>query len=499
MARIAVGGLHHETNTFAPQPATFARFAEADGWPELSRGAALPANTAGINLPVSGFLAAAADAGHAILPLVWANAVPSRRTTEDAFEKIVGWLIDDLRAALPVDGVFLDLHGAMVTEHLDDGEGELLRRVRALVGPAVPVVAALDLHANVSDAMVRHSDALVAYRTYPHVDMAETGARCLPVLERLLRGERLCKAFCRGGYLVGLPWQCTLIEPARGLYALADELSRRIGGPVSLAMGFPAADTPCCGPSMLAYGGDPAAAERAAAELALAFAAAEPAFAGRLWSPGAAVRHALAADPRAGPVILADTQDNPGGGGTGDTTGLLAALLAAPVERAVLALIADPEAAAAAHAAGEGALLRGFALGGRHGPEAVTPVVADWRVQRLGDGRFLATGPFYGGNRMDLGPMAALQPVAGPGLTVLVATRRVQAADRAMLRHLGVEPAAQRLLALKSSVHFRADFGPLAQEVLIVEAPGVVTADPARLPFRKLPPGLRQAPGSAMA
>jgi microcystin degradation protein MlrC len=422
--------------------------------------------------------------------------VPSGRTTRDAYERIVGWLLDDLRAALPVDGIFLDLHGAMVTEHLDDGEGELLARLRALLGPGVPIVAALDLHANVSEAMVRHSDALVAYRTYPHVDMAETGARCLPVLERLLRGERLHKAFRRGDYLVGLPWQCTLIEPACGLYALARDLERRIGGPLSLAMGFPAADVPCCGPSFLAYAADAAAAERAVAELSEAYAAAEPAFAGRLWAPDEAVRHAIAADPRKGPVILADTQDNPGGGGTGDTTGLLEALLRAPVEGAVLALMADPDAAAAAHAAGEGAVLHGLPLGGRHGPAGVLPVVADWRVERLGDGRFLATGPFYGGNRMDLGPMAALRPLRAPGLLVLVATRRVQAADQAMLRHLGVEPAAQRLLALKSSVHFRADFGPLAGEVLVVEAPGVVTADPARLPFRHLRPGLRRSPAT---
>jgi microcystin degradation protein MlrC len=129
----------------------------------------------------------------------------------------------------------------------------------------------------------------------------------------------------------------------------------------------------------------------------------------------------------------------------------------------------------------------------------VAPVVGDWRVERLGHGRFTATGPFYGGNRMDLGPMAALRSIATPGLSVLVATRRVQAADQAMLRHLGVEPAAQRILALKSSVHFRADFGPLAREVLIVEAPGLVTADPARLPFRRLRPGLRRAPGAAAA
>ena len=490
MARIAVGGLHHETNTFASQLATYERFAEADGWPALSRGAELIPNTTGINLPVTGFIDAALAAGHELAPLVWANAAPSGRTTEDAFERIVGWLLADLRAALPVDAVFLDLHGAMVTEHLGDGEGELLRRLRALEGPDVPVVAALDLHANVSAAMVEHSDALVAYRTYPHVDMAETGARCLPVIERLLAGERLPKAFRRGGYLVGLPWQCTSIEPGRTLYARARALEAGAGGPVSVAMGFPAADTECCGPTFFAYG---SGAEAAVAELERLYAAGEAGFAGRLWNPADAVAEAMRSDAGR-PVVLADTQDNPGGGGTGDTTGLLRALIAARAEGAVLALMCDGAAAAAAHAAGVGAVLSGQPVGGRNGPDEVTPVIDDWRVVSLGDGSFTATGPFYGGNRMALGPMAALAPLSAPGVRVLVATRRVQAADQAMLRHLGVEPAAQRILALKSSVHFRADFEPLAHSVLVVETPGLVTADPGRLAFTRLPPGLRRRP-----
>jgi microcystin degradation protein MlrC len=495
MARIAIGGLHHETNTFAPQLATYERFAEADGWPGLSRGAELIPNTAGINLPITGFIEAAQAAGHELAPLVWANAAPSGRTTEDAFERIVGWLLDDLRAALPVDAVFLDLHGAMVTEHLGDGEGELLRRLREIVGPRIPVVAALDLHANVSAEMVAHSDALIAYRTYPHIDMAETGARCLPAIERLLAGERLPKAFRRGEFLVGLPWQCTSIEPGRSLYAQAQALEAECGGPVSVAMGFPAADTECCGPSFIAYGDGTEAVVEA---LARSYAAAEPEFAGRLWLPSDAVRRAMSA-PRGRPVVLADTQDNPGGGGTGDTTGLLAALIEAGAEGAVLALLCDGSAAGAAFAAGQGAVLRGLPLGGRHGPQGVEPIVGDWEVMRLGDGRFTATGPFYGGNRMELGPMAALRPLAAPGVTVLVSTRRVQAADQAMLRHLGVEPAEQRLLALKSSVHFRADFEPLAAEVLVVEAPGLVTADPGRLAFTRLPRDMRRSPRAARA
>jgi microcystin degradation protein MlrC len=250
---------------------------------------------------------------------------------------------------------------------------------------------------------------------------------------------------------------------------------------------------PCCGASILAYAESRAAADRAADALAAAYAAAEERFAGRFWSPEDAVAHAR--DAGGGPIILADTQDNPGGGGTGDSTALLEALVAVRAEGAALGLLFDPATAEAAHAAGEGAVLRDRPIGGRHGPEGVGPFRGAVEVARLGSGRFTATGPFYGGNRMDLGPMAALRPVDAPGVIVLVASRRIQAADQAMFRHLGVEPAAQRLLALKSSVHFRADFEPLAQEILVVKAPGFVAADPHDLPFSRLRPGLRRAPG----
>ena len=493
MARIAVGGLHHETNSFAPQPATFERFVEADGWPPLLRDADLLAGTAGINLAVTGFIDAARAAGHELVPLLWANACPSGPVTEDAYERLSAMLLEGLDRAGPLDALFLDLHGAMVTEHLADGEGELLRRIRAL-RPGLPLVAALDLHANLSEEMVALSDALVAYRTYPHVDLAATGARCLPLLEHLTRGHPLAKAWRRIDFLVPLPWQCTTLEPGRGLYGLLPAVETGGVRSASICMGFPAADTPVCGPSVLSYAETPTLAAAAVAKLAGAFHAAEPRFAGRLWKPGDAVAHATRAT---GTVILADTQDNPGGGGSGDTTGLLAALVAARAEDAVLALLCDPQAAAAAHQAGCGAVLRGLPLGGRHGPPGVEPLVADWEVLRLGTGRFTATGPMYGGNRMDLGPMALLQPLAAPGVEVAVASRRLQAADRAILVHLGVDPAAKRILALKSSVHFRADFEALAREVLVVAAPGANPADPGVLPFRHLPEAIRRRPASS--
>ena len=190
MARIAIGGLHHETNTFAPLKATYEEFALGGGWPGLQRGQGFYPAFTGMNLPIAGAIEVLSGAGHTLLPLVWAAATPSAHVTEDAYERIVGMMLEDLRAVGPIDALYLDLHGAMVTEHLDDGEGELLRRVRAVVGSETPLVASLDFHANVTPEMMEFSDIMIGYRTYPHVDMAATGKRAAQALLDLLETRR---------------------------------------------------------------------------------------------------------------------------------------------------------------------------------------------------------------------------------------------------------------------------------------------------------------------
>ncbi|MFI4987593.1 MAG: M81 family metallopeptidase [Alphaproteobacteria bacterium] len=493
MARIAIGGFQHETNTFAPSKARYEDFVRPSGWPGLTRGEAIFATFAGINIPIAGFVAAARASGHELLPLAWANATPSAEVTGDAYERVAALLIGDLAALLPVDAVYLDLHGAMVAEHLEDGEGELLGRIRALVGPAVPIVASLDLHANVTERMVEAASALVAYRTYPHLDMAETGGRAAALLDGMLRrGKPLEKAFRKLPYLIPLTFQCTLIEPARGLYGLAAALEGGQVASVSFATGFPLADIRECGPAVLAYGTSKSSAESAADRLAGECLARESDFAGALWEPDAAVRHAMATARTAErPVVLADTQDNPGAGGDADTIGLLQALVRNGAKDAALALLCDPAAAAAAHRAGLGATLE-TAVGGRSNLPGHGPFAGSFRVAALGDGNFTATGPFYKGARMQLGLMALLEI---GGVRIVVASRKLQAADQEIFRHLGIEPARMKILALKSSVHFRADFQPIAEEVLVVEAPGPAIADPAKLPFQRLRPGVRLTPG----
>lgn len=450
---------------------------------------------AGFNIPITGFIEAARSLGHELLPLSWANATPSAQVTEAAYESIAGQIVEDLGALAAggaLDAVYLDLHGAMVTEHLEDGEGELLARVRQVVGAEIPLVASLDLHANVSPEMVERADALIAFRTYPHVDMAETGARAARHLDALLKGSQArYKAFRQLPFLIPVTSGCTLHDPAKDLY---EKLIALEGGEVaslSFACGFSPADTRHCGPSVVAYATSPAAAERAVESLYDHACAREAEFVANIWQPAAAVAHAIAsARDGGGPVILADTQDNPGGGANSDTVGLLEELVRQKAEGAVLAILFDPEAAAAAHQAGAGGDLT-IGLGAKSGLQGHRPLYADYRVERLGDGRLTGSGPFYQGARMQLGPMALLRL---GGVRIVVGSSKLQAADQEIFRHLGVEPVEQNILVLKSSVHFRADFESLAREILIVAAPGPNPVNHLELPYRRLRPGLRLMP-----
>ncbi|WP_119303252.1 M81 family metallopeptidase [Dongia deserti] len=491
MARFAIGGFQHETNTFAPVKASFRDFEIADGWPGLTRGEAMLTAFAGINLPVAGFIDAARKQGHELLPTLWCSASPSAEVRTDAFEKIVGELLQRIGALGKIDGIYLDLHGAMVTEDHQDGEGELLERLRKQIGAELPIVVSLDLHANITERMIKHASTLVVCRTYPHVDLAEAGEASAVVLDCLTRQGPLFKAIRRTEFLVPLISQCTLIEPASGIYRAVAEAEQGDVVSASFAFGFPPADIAECGPAIVTYGTSQRAADEAADRLLALVNAKEAAFAGKIWKPDEAVSYARAKGNSATkPIVLADTQDNPGAGGTSDTVGLLRALIDGRAEGVVFANLCDPKSAEAAHRAGVGAQVS-LAIGGWAGGAGNTPYEGTFTVEALGDGNFPATGPFYRGNRMQLGPMAVLKK---DGVRVVLCSRKQQCADQAMLRHVGIEPSAQKILALKSSVHFRADFQPIAEEILIVAAPGTNPVDNRDLPYKRIRKGIRLMP-----
>ena len=492
MARIAFGGFQHETNTFAPHKTDLRDFEMGGAYPPLTRGEALFDAVADMNLPIAGFIEDARAAGHQLVPLSWSMAVPAAAVTDKAYETITGWLLADLAGAGALDAVYLDLHGAMVAERFEDGEGELLRRVREIVGPDMPVVVSLDLHANMTPAMIEHASALIAFRTYPHVDRADTGRRCARHLNGLLSGNGApFKAFRQIPYIIPLAWQCTLVEPAVTIFKTLESLEDGNAQSLSFTPGFPLADIHDCGPAVFGYGRTQAAADRAVAALAEEVEGKESAFAGTLHAPDDAVARAMKqTGAGSGPVIIADTQDNPGAGGTEDTIGILESLVRQDAQGALVVFIYDAEAAAQAHAAGEGTEIEA-ALGAKSGLPGEAPLSGTYLVEKLGDGQFVGTGPMFKGLRYQLGPMALLRT---GGVRVIVSSKRAQAADQSILRHLGLEAAEQKIIALKSSVHFRADFADLASEILIVESPGLNIADTLKLPYKHLRPGLRLAP-----
>src|SRR5882724_1049996 len=495
MTRIAVGGFLHETNTFAPTKATYDAFVHGGGWPRMEIGPDVLKTLRRINVGLAGFIEAAEAERWDLVPTIFTAATPCAHVTEDAFERIAKVLVEGIAAAGKLDAVYLDLHGAMVTEHLDDGEGEILACVRKVIGKDLPIVVSLDLHANVTPQMVEHADALIAYRTYPHVDMADTGRAAARHLALLLRTkQRFAKAFRQLPFLIPISWQCTNDQPTKGIYQKLAALESDAVPTLSFAPGFPAADFAHCGPSVFAYGRTQADADTAADNIAAIIAGHEDDFDGRIYTPDEGVRYAMElATGASKPIIIADTQDNPGAGGDSDTTGMLRALVRNKAGRAAIGVIYDPASAKAAHAAGVGAIVT-LALGGKSGISGDAPYKETFIVEKLSDGRFVAPGPYYGGRDMDMGPSAALRI---GDVRVVVSSHKAQLADQSMYRYVGIEPTEQAILVNKSSVHFRADFEPIAEKLIICAAPGAMPADTATLKWKRLRPGIRIKPNGA--
>jgi microcystin degradation protein MlrC len=498
MTRIAVGGFLHETNTFAPTKATYADFVHGGGWPAMAEGTGLLKVMRNINVGLAGFVEAAEAAGWELVPTISCGASPSAHVTQDAYERIVKVMIDGIKAAGPLDAVYLDLHGAMVTEHLDDGEGEILARVRQVIGKDLPLVVSLDLHANVTPQMVEHADALIAYRTYPHVDMADTGRAAARHLALLLRTQqKFAKAFRQLPFLIPISWQCTNDQPAKSIYQKLAAMQSETVPTLSFAPGFPAADFADCGPSVFAYARTQADADAAADAMAKLIIGHEDDFDGRIYPPDEGVRHAMElAKTASKPIVIADTQDNPGAGGDSDTTGMLRALVRNNARRAAIGVIYDPASAKSAHDAGVGATVA-LSLGGKSGIPGDAPYRETFIVEQLSDGKFVAPGPYYGGRDMDMGASACLRV---GDVRVVVSSHKAQLADQSMYRYVGIEPTEQAILVNKSSVHFRADFEPIAETLLICAAPGAMPADTATLPWTRLRTGVRLKPnGPAFA
>ena len=491
MARIVTAGFMHETNCFVPGFTEYEDFAHPPDRAGILRGDEVLAEFAERGASTAGFLNGS-DGNHEIVPLLWTSTTPGGTVSRNAYERISGEILGLLAAALPVEGVYLDLHGAMVSEEHPDGEGELLRRVRAIVGDACPIVITLDYHAIVSPLMVQHADAILPYWTYPHVDQYETGQRAAEAMKRLLiDGRPMGRALRHLPFLLPLNFQCTLVEPSKGIVEAA--AARKSKDMLSLAYlaGFPPSDLSACGPTVSAHAYSQEEADAAVEEITQFVALREAEFAEPLLGPSEAVQEAMRIAASASkPVVVADTQDNPGCGGTGDTVGMLEALVVNEATQSIFGVVADAAAAAAAHEAGVGAEIE-LEIGGQSDIVGVVPFRGRFTVEVLTDGSYQTTGPVAQGKRYNVGPSALL---AIGGVKVAVSSRRVQAHDRTVFESFGVDLTTFSIIVLKSTCHYRAHFDPIAETTFAAIAPGGHGANPADFPYSRLRSGVRYYP-----
>ena len=481
MPRVGIVGLWHETNTYAPHPATLADFADF----ELLAGDAVMAANAGTGSVIGGF-ADATDLD--LVPVFSAGAWPCGPADRATIESLLSRTVSALRGAGPLDGLLVNLHGAMVAEGYADTETALLDAVRDVVGE-LPVAAVLDLHANPSPELVAAVDVLVSYDTYPHVDMRERGREAAALLGQVLAGRRLRTTVGKLPMLVCPLAQATDAEPMRSLQRRAAERAAAAGvARVCIPAGFAYSDVTRAGISVLAvHDADHEAAARDVVDATLRDIEAEAAaFMVTRDDPATAVRRALASTRR--PVVLADVADNIGGGSPGDGTALLAELLRQGAPDAVVT-VADREVARLATAAGVGGEVDAL-VGGKTDRRHGDPVRVRGRVVALTDGRYRTTGSWMTGREFSMGETAVLRVA---GVTLVVTEKPTPPFHAEQLSSVGVDARAAGVVVVKGAIAWRAAYGDIAGEVIEVATPGVCPVDIASLPRDSAPMTFRPA------
>lgn len=463
-----------ETNTFAALPTGWSAFREGG----MSRGGASrrPDTTLGVLLAEWRRLAEAA--GIAVAEGTAAMAQPAGRTLRGVYERLRDDILEDLAAALPVDMVLLNLHGAMAAEGYDDCEGDLLARVRALAGPKAVIGAELDLHCNVSPAMFAAADLLIAYKEYPHTDELERGRELFALALAAARGEIAPRTAVFDCAMVSL-WRTTE-PPIRGFVDRMQALEGRDGIlSISFGHGFPWSDMADAGAKLWVIAdGEAGVASVLAERLGREVYAMHEATRKRLASPEEAIDQAVAGE---GLSVLADVADNPGGGAGADSTFILSALLARGLSDAAVGCLWDPIAVALAREAGVGARLA-LRIGGKLGPASGAPVDVMATVRGLSDAHDQAG---LSGERVSLGAAAWIE---ADGIDIVLTDRREQVFSPDAFTGLGIDLATRRIVVVKSTQHFHAAFAPLAARVIYVDTPGAIAPDFASIPYQQRSP-----------
>lgn len=474
----------HETNTFNVRKTGYDAFVDS----YLGFGDDAIAARGDANTGLAGFLDAGRKHGWSIEHVLSTDAEPAGFVTRDAFDRLSQPIIDAVRARKDdLDGILLALHGAMVTEFCEDGEGELLSRLRDVVGEDMPIAITLDLHANVTPQMCDRADIIVSYKTNPHTDMREAARHAGDILERTMQGEIKPRTLrihlpmleeLNGGRTDTGP-MIDWVAKARAYEAEPDVFA------VSINAAFGYADIRDVGPTILVTcQGDIAAHEAFAQGLA-----------DEIWQARADIINSyLTADEAAamardyaadkGPLVVADYSDNPGGGGYGDSTFLLGALLEAGVSDACFGPMVDPDVAQALHQEEVGATVA-VSLGGKTDPSfGGGPLELSGTLIHLSDGTYTGDGPMAGGLTLSFGPTAVLRV---DDIEILVVSLRTQMLDQQQFRAFGIDPAAKRVVALKSQQHFYAAFAPIAGKIVACDSGALTTSRLDVFPFQNVP------------
>ncbi len=470
MKRVLTGRFMHETNTFSLVKTDMALWRRRDFHTENE----IPAVFRGTRSAMGATFEAADKYGWTLIHPISANANPSGTVTDDAFETIGGMIIAAAERQAPVDGVLFHLHGAMVTESHEDGEGELLERLRAVLGPDVPIIVTLDLHANVTQKIAEMANALIAFRTYPHIDQYERAWQGAELLEQAMDGKIKPRTLiARRPMIHGLDWGRTQKGPMAELIARSEALEKaRDVLAVSVCAGFSLANIRDVGPSVtVTYdelaGPGTGPPPREIAETFMDHAWETRDYCSiRLLSVATAVARAGEGKHGDKPLVIADYTDNPGGGGYGDATAFLRGLVEAQVDGVAFHAICDPEAIAAGIAVGVGTTTT-LTLGGKtDSSRGGGPLTLTGEVTCLTNGKFIAYGPMGGGVERNYGPSMVFRV---GGIDIIVISNNGQATDLAQLTSLGIDPTRYPTVAVKSMQHFRAAFEPIAREVVLVD------------------------------
>jgi microcystin degradation protein MlrC len=481
--RIVTGTFSHETNTFSNIPTSMEEFAKQ----RILHGADIPRRFRGTNAIEAAFLDAAEKHGFELIWTVYGSAIPGGKVTQEAYEYFSGHLLEGIQAAGHIDGVLLHLHGAMVTEQVDDGEGHLLEAIRRLVGPALPIVTTLDLHANMTPRIIRNCTALTGYDTYPHVDMYERAFEAAEILVRIIRGEITpAMALECPPLLTPLQTQVTTRNtPMKRIIDLVHQLEadKRV---ISIAAfgGFPFADIEPAGFScVVVTNGDADLAAHFARQITDAAVAERDNWIVHPTPPEEAVRRAMAAAH--GPVILADIADSGAGGTAGDATVTFKTLLDMGARRAAVCSISDQEAINICLAAGVGAEVS-MLVGGKRDTLHGDPVPVTGKVRLIHEGSFVREGPMNRGVLQTVGRCVVLEIGGHDGIELLLTEHRAHPNDLQYFRAFGIEPTQRQMLVLKSAAHYRAAFDPIATETIEVDAPGITSPRLERYPYKNI-------------